>query len=254
MSNSYHPEKYWSEVSELIKQRNDDNVIAGDDEPYYRYKRNRFLEMLSTIDFNNKNVLEVGCGPGGNLIEVLKKNPKNLQAVDISENMVKLATKNTLGKVAIHKINGTKFPFDDKTFDIIFTATVLQHNTDEQMLTQLIAEICRVSTNRVCIFERVDSKIKGDELCLGRPVSYYENIFKSNNFELVEKEFINIRVSYLICGAIRKIFNSSNRTEGQPITKFSVFLQNVTLPIYKVLDKIFKSKSDLTKLVFVRTN
>ena len=127
MSNSYHPEKYWSEVSELIKQRNDDNVIAGDDEPYYRYKRNRFLEMLSTIDFNNKNVLEVGCGPGGNLIEVLKKNPKNLQAVDISENMVKLATKNTLGKVAIHKINGTKFPFDDKTFDIIFTATVLQH-------------------------------------------------------------------------------------------------------------------------------
>ena len=113
MSNSYHPEKYWSEVSELIKQRNDDNVIAGDDEPYYRYKRNRFLEMLSTIDFNNKNVLEVGCGPGGNLIEVLKKNPKNLQAVDISENMVKLATKNTLGKVAIHKINGTKFPFDD---------------------------------------------------------------------------------------------------------------------------------------------
>ena len=182
--------------------------------------------MLSTIDFNNKNVLEVGCGPGGNLIEVLKKNPKNLQAVDISENMVKLATKNTLGKVAIHKINGTKFPFDDKTFDIIFTATVLQHN----------------------------SKIKGDELCLGRPVSYYENIFKSNNFELVEKEFINIRVSYLICGAIRKIFNSSNRTEGQPITKFSVFLQNVTLPISKVLDKIFKSKSDLTKLVFVRTN
>ena len=78
MSNSYHPEKYWSEVSELIKQRNDDNVIAGDDEPYYRYKRNRFLEILSTIDFNNKNVLEVGCGPGGNLIEVLKKNPKNL--------------------------------------------------------------------------------------------------------------------------------------------------------------------------------
>lgn len=252
MSNSYHPEKYWSEVSELIKQRSDDNIIAGDDEPYYRYKRDRFLEMLNTIKFDGKNVLEVGCGPGGNLIEVLKKNPKTLQAVDISENMVQLATKNTSGKVMIHKINGTVFPFKDNTIDIIFTATVLQHNTNENMLTQLISEICRVSNDKICIFERVESKIKGDELCLGRPVHYYENIFKSNGFQLIDKEFINIKVSYLICGAIRKLFNPTNRKEGQPLSKLSVILQNVTLPFTKVLDKVLKSNSDLTKLVFER--
>lgn len=252
MSNNYHPEKYWSEVSELINQRSENNIIAGDDEPYYRYKRVRFLEMLDSVTFKDKNVLEVGSGPGGNLLEILKKSPKNLEAVDISQNMVNLATKNTSGKVKIHKIDGTSFPFEDKTFDIIFTATVLQHNTDEMMLTKLVNEICRVSSDKVSIFERIEDEIKGDELCLGRPVTYYENLFKANGFRLVETAYSNIKISYLVCGAIRKIFNPSSRKEGQPITKFSVLLQNISLPITKVLDKVFKSKSDLTKLVFER--
>ena len=42
----YHPEPYWSEVADRIAERGDKNVIAGDDEPYYRYKRAEFLEML----------------------------------------------------------------------------------------------------------------------------------------------------------------------------------------------------------------
>ena len=43
----YHPEKYWSEVGERIESREDaHNVIAGDDEPFYRYKREKFLGLL----------------------------------------------------------------------------------------------------------------------------------------------------------------------------------------------------------------
>lgn len=79
MNNStYHPEKYWSEVAKVIKKReNGKNVIAGDDEPYYRYKRQKFLSLLHSIDFSNKTLLEIGCGPGGNLIEVSKKIRQN---------------------------------------------------------------------------------------------------------------------------------------------------------------------------------
>ena len=42
----YHPEPYWSDVAKRIKARKGKNVIAGDDEPYYRYKRERFLDLL----------------------------------------------------------------------------------------------------------------------------------------------------------------------------------------------------------------
>src|SRR5690606_32545310 len=127
MKQKYHPEEYWTTVAKRIKSReNGKNVIAGDDEPYYRYKRERFLELLHSIDFSNKSVLEVGCGPGGNLLEVLRHKPRKLVGVDISNEMVALAKDKLPAEVDIIKINGTKLPFDDNSFEMIFTATVLQ--------------------------------------------------------------------------------------------------------------------------------
>jgi len=131
----YNPETYWSDVGSRIEERdNGKNIIAGDDEPFYRYKRQEFLKMLNRLDFEGKSVLEIGNGPGGNLIQVWNHQPASLVGVDISEQMVKLAKNKVPDQVEIIKINGTELPFKDKEFDIVFTATVLQHNTDEVML------------------------------------------------------------------------------------------------------------------------
>lgn len=247
---NYHPEPYWSDVAKLIGERHGTNVIAGDDEPYYRYKRKMFLKMLFTVPFEGKKVLEIGSGPGGNLVEVFKKKPAVLNGVDISSDMIALAKKHVPASVEIFKSNGTQLPFDDNQFDIIFTATVLQHNTDDAMLRELIAEICRVSGDRVYIFERIENSIKGDALCLGRPVDYYASIFKAHGFELQETQFINIRVSYYICGAIRKLLNPKDRKEGEPLNGISIFLQNAFLMVTPLLDRIFTSGKDVGKLVF----
>ena len=247
----YHPEAYWTQVGKQIEVREDGkNVIAGDDEPYYRYKRERFLNLLHSVDFDNKSVLEVGCGPGGNLLEVLKDKPNELTGADISAQMLSLAKNKVPKEVKLFKTNGTKLEFNDNSFDIVFTATVLQHNTDEKMLINLIKEICRVSSDRVFIFERIENEIKGDDLCLGRPVSYYSKIMEENGFKLISQEFINIRVSYYISGIARKVLNPSTRKEGEPLTKTSILLQKVTLPITKILDKIITSKKDVAKLEF----
>lgn len=252
---NYQPEKYWSEVGKRIEIRDGGkNIIAGDDEPYYRYKRRRFLDLLHSVDFNNKSVLEVGCGPGGNLLEVLKTNPSELVGVDISDQMVSLAINKVPDKVKVYKTNGTKLEFPDNSFDIVFTATVLQHNTDEKMLIKLMKEICRVSSDRVFIFERIENEIKGNELCLGRPVSYYSKIMVDNGYRLISKDHINIRISYYVSGAIRKLLNPSTREEGEPLNKISILLQKITLPLTKVLDKFFTSKKDIAKLEFRKEN
>ena len=248
----YHPEKYWSEVASLINQRGESNVIAGDDEPFYWYKRVKFLKLLKTVNFANKIVLEVGCGPGGNLIEISQLGPKKLVGADISNDMVELARKNVPPSIDIFKTNGTVLPFENTSFDIIITATVLQHNTDETMLISLIKELCRVSNEKVVVFERIENNILGDDLCIGRPIGYYSKIFKDFGFKLVDSEFINIRVSYYVCGIIRKVFNSSKRKEGEPLNQFSVYLQKFTLIITRPLDRIFKSNKDLAKLTFER--
>lgn len=249
---TYHPEPYWSEVAERIEQRGAENVIAGDDEPFYRYKREKFLKLLHSLDFSGKKVLEIGCGPGGNLNEIAKRGDvKELCAVDISDSMIKLARKNTKGKVkAITKINGQKIPYPDNTFDIVFSATVLQHNTDHAMMEQILSEMCRVSKRQVVLFEQIDNPMSGDSLCYWRPVSAYQEIAEKNGLQLIETKFIDIYISYLVSGSIRKGLNPSTRKEGEPLNGFSIFLQNITLPITKQLDKVFKAKKDVAKLVF----
>ena len=248
----YHPEPYWSTVAKRIKAREEKNVIAGDDEPYYRYKRERFLGMLHSVPFAGKTVLELGCGPGGNLLEVLKHQPTKLTAVDISQDMVDLANKNIGGQVEIIKINGTTLPFPDQAFDVAFTATVLQHNTDEEMMKKILREVCRVTRGQVVLFERVENSIKGDDLCKGRPVDYFAAICDEQGFDLKKVDFINIETSYLVCGAIRKGLNPGDREEGEPLNGVSIFLQNATLPLTKLLDKIFTARRDLGMMVFER--
>lgn len=249
---TYHPESYWTEVADRIDSRAGTNVIAGDDEPFYRYKRKEFLKLLHSLDYKGKQVLEIGHGPGGNLLEVWKHKPKDLRGVDISSKMIELARKNIPNEVKVTKIDGTTLPFPDKELDIVFSATVLQHNTDENMLKEIMKEMARVSGDKVVIFERIEKKLKGDDLCMGRPVSYYQQIMKENGFELSNQSFINIRLSYLVCGAIRKLFNPASRQEGEPLNALSVWLQKITLPVTAILDKIFTSQTDLAKLEFKR--
>ncbi len=247
----YHPEKYWSEVGQRIEKRdNAENVIAGDDEPYYRYKRKEFIKLLNEVEFRNKSVLEIGHGPGGNLLEVWRHNPKKLKGVDISEQMVKLARNKIPNEIHVQKINGTELPFNDDEFDIVFTVTVLQHNTDEMMLRQLMSEIGRVSKDKVILFERIENNIHGDDFCLGRPVSYYAEIMNKFGYELESKKFINIRTSYFVSGGIRKGLNPKTRKEGEPLNNVSNLLQKITIPITSKLDKIFKSDKDIGRLVF----
>lgn len=255
MSKNYHPEAYWSDVAKRISDREEHNVIAGDDEPYYRYKRKRFLELLTEVDFKGKSVLEIGCGPGGNLEVIHTLQPSRLVGVDISNNMVELARKNVPASIEVIKIDGTTLPFEDNTFDIVFTATVLQHNTDEEMLKQIISEISRVSKDRVFLFERIESEITGDELCLGRPISYYSNLVSSKeNFTLISKKFINIRASYYASGIARKVFSPKTRKEGEPLSSMSLFLQNLSLPVTKILDRVFTSSKDIARLEYSKVN
>lgn len=99
MAKTYNPETYWDTVAENINARQGLKLIAGDDEPYYRYKRRRFLELLNTINFADKTVLEIGSGPGGNLDFIFRKGCNKITGVDISQQMVLLSKGLLAGKI-----------------------------------------------------------------------------------------------------------------------------------------------------------
>jgi ubiquinone/menaquinone biosynthesis C-methylase UbiE len=251
MNKEYDPELYWDNVAQHINERPDQKIIAGDDEPYYRYKRELFLEWLDKIDFANKSVLEIGSGPGGNLHHLVNKNCKEINGAEISSNMIDIAKRLLHNcNIKLYKVDGLELPFANARFDIVFTSTVLQHNTNESKLMTLIKSICRVSGNEIIIFERVEKRIKGHESNLGRPVEYYASLFAKNEFTMVDKKFLKIQASYYVCGIIRKLFNNKNRKEGAPVSRICYYLETIVLPVTKQLDKIIPSKRDLGMLRF----
>jgi ubiquinone/menaquinone biosynthesis C-methylase UbiE len=255
MTENYHPEQYWDSVAESIDGREDLKIIAGDDEPYYRYKRRLFLNLFRQVDVRGKKVLEIGSGPGGNLQELTTMGAETVTGADISAKMIGVARRNLKDDaVQLVKINGRELPFPDGAFDLAFTSTVLQHNTHEQTLLQLIGEICRVTAGEVILFERIESRIKGHESNLGRPIAYYKNILAGHGFELVGTRFLPLQASYYVCGAIRRLFNARSRKEGEHITGAARLLENLTLPITKVLDKIITSRRDVGMLHFRRVS
>lgn len=249
---TYHPEPYWSRVAQSIQTRSGVNVVAGDDTPYYRYKRQRFLALLNQVSFEGKTVVEIGSGPGGNLLHIQGKKPKKLIGVDISEDMISLASSRLGDTVSFIKTDGKTIDLKDKHADVVFSATVLQHNTDLVMLESTLREMCRISGDDLVLFERIEAKQKGNELCLGHPVSYYREICKKEGFELDSSDFINIQVSYIVCGIIARLFDAPNRVEGEPMNGFATFLQKAALVITKPLDRVFIAKRDLGKLHFKR--
>jgi SAM-dependent methyltransferase len=194
----YHPEPYWSRVAQEIKLRTRHGQVAGDDAPYYRYKREKFLSrFLGSLDVEGRITLEVGCGPGGNLLHLARRGPKQLIGVDISPVMLEVAAetvRDSRQPVELRQINGTRLPFPDGSIDLTLTVTVLQHNTDPSMFARLVGDICRVTRDMVVLVEDVGTETSTiDPGCswILRPVTAYEAECRRHGFRLVGAASLN---------------------------------------------------------------
>ncbi len=249
----YSPRPYWTEVAERIQARGLRNFLAGDDTPFYRYQRSRFLEEFRKINFRDKSVLEVGCGPGGNLEVIHSANPKRLVGCDISQKMIDLATQNLksiLPDVELILTDGVTLPFEDESMDIACTVTVLHHNTDEEMLVRLMREICRVTREKVFLFESTSNKIKAGESTITRPIGHYQTIMGEYGFKLTEVKYISVFFSRLTSAVITRLMSLRKRKEGEPIPSMVIACQRACLPLTRLLDRCFTGQRGLTKMLF----
>jgi ubiquinone/menaquinone biosynthesis C-methylase UbiE len=249
----YQPHNYWNEVAQKMKQRMKTNMLTGDDSPFLHLKRAIFLtKFLTQISVKEKVVLEVGSGQGGNLVELAKAQPAKLVGCDVSEAMIEIARYNTCNfeKVDLVQVDGTTLPFQDRSFDITFTSTVLQHNLDSTV-TKLLAEICRVTDDRLYLFEDTGRSKRQSFSFVLRPVSEYTELCAAHGFELIETEPLGLYLSESTYRILR-VFFRRNHKEGIPISKIHLFLEKAALPFTSVFDKIVMQRRGLTKMVFRR--
>jgi SAM-dependent methyltransferase len=259
----YDPETYWSNVGQKIQQRGQSNYLAGNDDPFCRYQRHKFLtQFLDSVDFCDKRVLEIGCGPGGNLDHIAKRcAPQELLGADISQTMIDIAAENLAyheGTIGLYKIDGKTLPFEAQSVDVSIAVTVLQHVIDEDALESLATEICRVSKTEIIIIEDTGNnrELGVEGTYVRRQIDNYKLLFAEHGFALCNVSFLNTRISRLWSGLvvqkIYKRFINKRYTEGDATD--AAFKLAVGLPLFftRYLDEIFVGGADLTKMSFRR--
>lgn len=94
----------------------------------------RLLSKYAAQPLPEMRVLEVGCGSGGNLLELLRMgfNPENLVANELLPDRVTSARKNLPAACQVLEGDATKLRFEENSFDIVYQSTVFTSLLDNQ--------------------------------------------------------------------------------------------------------------------------
>jgi SAM-dependent methyltransferase len=248
--------EYWTKVGDEILRRSDpatlSATLAGDDTPFQRYKAARCAELFSAVPIRDRSVLEVGCGPGGNLMRLSGLEPRRLVGCDISPPMLTAARANTAGRVPLVQTDGVRLPWPSASFDVAFTVTVLQHNDDAAMLAGLLAEVARVTTTWIYLFEDTARVEKADTGYVRRPVEWYTTRLVPLGFTLAEYRFLRVRMSEIASQFSRRWL--PHRHEGAPVSKAISAAERATLVVTRPLDRVLPARSGLCRMAFRSIN
>jgi len=147
MRSNYEPEKYWSERAR--KSQGDVlQAVCIDKVPEVENRSAGLMQiklMKHALKYanapKNARILEYGCG-AGRWYNFFHDQGYEWFGVDISSEMLSLASKKC-EKNKLDKTDGTNIPHEDSSFDIIYSVTVLHHNSYESQ-DKIIAEMLRV--------------------------------------------------------------------------------------------------------------
>ena len=121
---------------------------------HLNWRNTQYINSISLMNyqsFNKKVILEYGCGPGNDLINMnILSEPKKIFAYDVSTKAINLARKRTkLHNLDINFIlgdeNQTKLPLKDNSIDIINSQGVLHHIEN---LKYVFKEFKRILNNK----------------------------------------------------------------------------------------------------------
>ncbi|MDD2387860.1 MAG: class I SAM-dependent methyltransferase [Bacteroidales bacterium] len=105
--------------------------------PTLRYRHNYILKMISEIDIDdNAKILDVGCGPGEMVKDLVQLNRK-VYGIDIAKEMVQIANERikkesiNLAQVNIAEGDIENLNFDDDFFDVIICSGVVEYLKDD---------------------------------------------------------------------------------------------------------------------------
>ncbi len=99
--------------------------------------------MVKPSMVDGKKVLDIGCGSGWIEEMLLDKGAKAIDAIDISEEVIKSAKAKKLKKVKYKVAGATNLPYPDSSFDLVVCFEVMEH-IEKDGENNLFSEASRV--------------------------------------------------------------------------------------------------------------
>lgn len=127
---------YYKNFTQFEEQSVTFGDVIGSEDGRYKAVR-RYVSLKK-----NAKILDIGCGKGRYLKNLVKEFPYNqYNAVDLSIKVMKF-----LDMPLIEKRQGTltNIPYEDSTFDIVYTCEALEHAVD---IESAVKEMARVTKN-----------------------------------------------------------------------------------------------------------
>ena len=124
------------------------SIRASGEGPEYfaEYKVRDVARHLATHGLSVQRVLDFGCGIGGTIPYFRRYLPNSqLTCVDVSQKSLDIARSRFPAAAEYRLFDGQLLPFEDNTFDLIFTACVFHHIPVAEHV-RLLSEIRRVLT------------------------------------------------------------------------------------------------------------
>ncbi|KJD35934.1 hypothetical protein PW52_09450 [Tamlana sedimentorum] len=101
--------------------------------------------LIDNYEF--KTVLDAGCG-SGDVVRYLLSKGYIAKGIELSESVLRDYAQDLLNKGIVSQGSLKKIPYEDNTFDVIFSSEVLEHIPEED-ISDVVNELYRVSKNYV---------------------------------------------------------------------------------------------------------
>lgn len=150
-----------SEITRLRKEYANHSKLGKRSDYYSYYKLSNLfiyqqrerqlinlLESSNLHDLEEKNVLEIGCGSGGVLLDVIKygADPNKISGIDLLFDRLR-KSQFLLPATKFVNSDGQNLPYSAKTFDVILQFTAFSSILNFQVKQNMASEMLRVMKN-----------------------------------------------------------------------------------------------------------
>jgi ubiquinone/menaquinone biosynthesis C-methylase UbiE len=107
----------------------------------------RLFSSLGINDLSSLKVLEVGCGSGANLLELLQLGaaPENLVGNELLEDRLTSARQRLPQATALFAGDASQLPLPDSSFDMVYQSTVFSSILDDDLQASLAGKMWRLA-------------------------------------------------------------------------------------------------------------